>query len=100
MRNTYFDIYFDFKSETEYADLPANRRDIDSIDTVEAILNDEYDRDEYGWQDEETGETHHVGEVIDALIDHLYNREYTGDEEAFLNLTIQSKGIKGDIADA
>ena len=94
MASKYYDILFE--GET-YDNLPKTRRDIDDLDELKKVLEAEFDRDAYGWQDEETGETHHVGEVIDALIDHLYDGEYTGDEETFLDLRIQEKGIKGAV---
>ena len=96
MTNTYYDIYFDFKGETKYTDLPKTRRDIDSIDRVDDILNDQYDRAEFGWDDPVTDKMHYVGEAIDALICKLKHGEYTGDEEAFLNLHIIIKGHKGN----
>lgn len=98
MSNKYYDILFE--GET-YDDLPETRRDIDDLDKVKDTLDTTYyKRTAYGWQDEGTGKIHYVGEVIDALIDHLYNNEYTGDEESFLDLRIQEKNSKGDVLGA
>ena len=53
---------------------------------LEDKLNELFDRDEYAYTDDELND-HTIGEVIDDLIAKL-GREYTGGEEACLNITI------------
>lgn len=57
---------------------------------LENTLNDIFARDETVYKDLDDN-TNTIGEIIDELVKKVIGREYTGDEEAFLNVTIQEQ---------